>query len=97
MDGSLRTGSTILLVLKDGEGNLCFLVPPELSKLVTSRDYSYIQSLLRDFVARAKLDPASLFKQLSSLRVGPLVTQEVGSNIADHPILSSLCSRFMQL
>jgi hypothetical protein len=41
--------------------------------------------------------PAALFKQLSSLGVGPLVTQEVGSNISNHPLLLILCSRFVKL
>jgi hypothetical protein len=64
---------------------------------VTGKDFLYLDSLLKDFVERAKLDSPALFKQLSSLGVGPLVTQEVGSNISDHPILSELCSRFVQL
>ena len=41
--------------------------------------------LLGDFVVRAKEQPAALFKQLSSLSVGPLVTQETGERISDHP------------
>jgi hypothetical protein len=96
-DDSAQAGSIILIVLENGEGNLRFLIPPDLSKLVTGKDFLYLDSLLKDFVERAKLDSRALFKQLSSLGVGPLVTQEVGSNISDHPALLKLCSGFVQL
>jgi hypothetical protein len=84
-------------VLEDGEGSLRFLVHPKLRAIVSDNDLSYLESLLKDFLERAKLNPAALFKQLSSLGVGPLVTQEAGSNISDHPSLLNLCSRFVQL
>ncbi len=93
----LQAGPIILLVLKNREGKLRFLVHPELSKLVTGKDLFYVESLLRDFVERAKLDSEALFQQLSSLGVGPLVTQEVGSSIYDYPALLRLSSRFEQL
>jgi hypothetical protein len=57
----------------------------------------YIGSLLHDFLGRAKEQPAALFEQLSSLAVGPLVTQETGERISDHPVLFELSSRFVQL
>jgi hypothetical protein len=84
-------------VLENGEGNLRFLVHPELYTVVPDNDLPYIESLLKDFRERAKLHPADLFNQLSSLGVGPLVTQEVRSNISDHPPLLELCSRFIQI
>jgi predicted component of type VI protein secretion system len=74
-----------------------FLVHPELHTVVADNDLSYLESLLKDFLERAKLHPAALFKQLSSLEVGPLVTHEVGSNISNHPTLLNLCSRFAKL
>jgi hypothetical protein len=86
----------ILLVLEDGEGNLRFLVHPELHMVVMDNDLSYIESLLKDFMERAKENPAVLFKQLSSLGVGPLVTQEAGLKISDHPSLLNMCSHFVQ-
>jgi hypothetical protein len=95
--GSLQADPVILLVLEDEEGSLRFLVHPELHVVVTDNDLSYIESLLKDFLERAKENPAALFMQLSSLGVGPLVTQETGSNISDHPTLMNLCSRFVQL
>jgi hypothetical protein len=86
-----------LLALKDGEGRLCFLVHPELNTVVRDNDLSYLESLFKDFLERAKPDPAALFKQLSSLGVGPLVTQETGSNIYDHPHIMELYLRFVQI
>jgi hypothetical protein len=94
---SSRFRPVILLVLKDGEGNLQFLLHPELHSIVQEEDLEYIQSLLRDFLERAKREPAALFNQLSSLGVGSLVTQEVGSNLDDDSSLKELSSRFVAI
>jgi hypothetical protein len=56
-----------------------------------------MDSLLRDFLNRADEQPAALFKQLSSLGVGPLIASEVGKEISNHPRLMDLVSRFEQL
>jgi len=95
--GSLVTPSPILLVLRDEEGNLRFLVHTELPAIVQGEDWVYLQSLLRDFEERAKLDPASLFKQLSTLRVGPLVTRVVGADLNEYPEIQALSSAFVEL
>lgn len=87
----------ILFVLADGEGILRFFVHPDWRTVVHTKDLDYIQSLLLDFTERNELHPEALFTQLSSLGVGPLVTKEVGKSISDHPILSELCSGFLQL
>jgi hypothetical protein len=84
-------------VLEGEEDELRFLVHPDLRTVVAENDLPYLDSLLRDWVERTKLDPAALFKQLCSLGVGPLVTQEVGSSISDCPPLLYLCSHFVQL
>jgi hypothetical protein len=95
--GSTQAGSIILLVYEEGEGSLRFLIHPELRAVVRENDLPYIQSLLLDFQERAKLNPEALFKQLSSLGVGPLVTHEVGTSISEHPNLLEMCSNFMQI
>lgn len=95
--GSLQADSIILFVLEDGVGSLRFLVHPELHTVVRDNDLSYLESLFKDFLERAKLNPAALFTQLSSLGVGPLVTHEAGSNISDHPHILNMCSRFEQI
>jgi len=87
----------ILLVLRDEEGDLRFLVHPELRNIVQEEDSTYVESLLRDFQVRAQLHPDALFEQISSLSVGPLVTHEAGSDLSNHPQLGQLCSKFVQL
>ena len=85
-----------MLVFENREGSLRFLVHPELRAIVPDNDLAYIESLIIDLCERAMLNPAALFKQLSLLGVGPLVTHESGSNISDYPSLLNLCSRFLQ-
>jgi hypothetical protein len=87
----------VMLVLRDMEGNLHFLIHPEMATIVQEGDMAYIESLLIDFHERAKLHPAALFKQLSSLAVGPLITREVGSKLAEHPSLLEISRFFVQL
>jgi hypothetical protein len=84
-------------VLKDGAGRLHFLIDPGWRAIVQAKDVKYIESLFTDFLERAKERPTVLFEQLSTLAVGPLVTQETGEQIADHPALFDLSSRFVHL
>lgn len=84
-------------MLITGDSNLRFLVNPELRTIVQNDDLEHIQSLLKDFLERAKQEPAALFKQLSSLGIGSLVTQDVGSNLADDSSLQELSLRFVEL
>ena len=86
-----------LIVFKAASGSLHFLVDPGWRSVVCTQDLEYIGSLLHDFLERAKEQPAALFEQLSSLSVGPLVTQETGERISDHPALAELSSRFVPL
>jgi hypothetical protein len=87
----------IVIVLKDASGGLRFVVDPRWRTVICSEDVEYMESLLRDFLERAKEQPATLFKQLSSLDVGPIVTQETGEQISDYPALLELSSRFVQI
>jgi hypothetical protein len=73
---------------------LCFSVSPELGQIVRGEGLAYIESLLKDFVERAKTCPAELFQQLCSLAVGPLVTVEVGTRLSEYPRLKELSSQF---
>ena len=84
-------------MLKDASGDLRFLVDPGWRAVVQEEDREYLESLLGDLLERAKEQPETLFKQLSSLEVGPLVTEEAGEQISDHPRLLELSSRFVQL
>ncbi len=96
-EGIGGTTPIILIVLENANGDLRFLVDPDWRALVQAEDREYFESLLADFPERAKEQPATLFKQLTSLEVGPLVTQEAGEQISDHPPLLKLSARFVQL
>ena len=95
--GMPAVASVILLVFRDNDRKLRFLVHPELHTIVQSEDFAYLESLLRDFLERARQHPEDLFNQLCSLGVGPLVTQEVGANVSDYPALLELSLRFVEL
>jgi hypothetical protein len=83
-------------VLDDGRFGLRVLVHPHWRTIVQTEDIGYIESLLEDFLNRAKLHPDELIKQLSSLNIGPLVTCVAGSNVSDYPAILELCSQFMK-
>lgn len=84
-----------MLALLDQHGRLRILVDPELRMMVESDDWLHLDALLKDFRERARTDPAALFKQLSSLNVGPLVTEVVGMRISDHPTLATRTVRLV--
>ncbi len=92
------TTSAVALVLWSIESrNLRILIHPELRKVVQAEDLSYIESVFADFLERAKSEPESLLKQVSSLGIGPLVTRQVGPNIAECPLVMEQCSSFVEL
>jgi hypothetical protein len=68
-----------------------------MARIVQKEDLEYIRSLLDSCIERAKLHPAALFKQLSSIAVGPLVAGETGSTLAESPRLQKLSRTFVQL
>lgn len=80
----------IVIALMDEAGSLRFLVNPDIESIVLADDLTYIQSLLEDFIERAKYEPRDLFKQLCSLGVGPLVTKRVLTYYADYESMSEL-------
>jgi hypothetical protein len=87
----------LLFVIEDANEGLRFLVHPDWRRIIHSEDIDYIDSLMRDFLERAKVHPGALFKQLSSLGVGSLVTHATGKRVSDHPALSELCTSFVKL
>lgn len=56
-----------------------------------------MKALFQDILERSKLNPDALFKQLSSLAIGPLVIGEIGMNLADRPLLHELSTGFSEL
>jgi hypothetical protein len=57
--------------------------------IVHPADREYLQSLFEDFKERSAVDPLALFKQASSLGVGPLIARDVVSNIETVPDLAN--------
>ena len=87
----------MLIVLEDAKGDLRFLVDPDWRAVVQAEDVEYMESLFGDFLERAKEQPEALYRQLSALGVGPLMTEETGERISDHPALLKRSSRFVLL
>lgn len=94
---SLQVAQTIIVVLREEGGTLRFFVHSKLRRIVHGEDLAYLDFLLKDCLERAKLQPEALFKQLSSLGVGPLVTQETESKLSDHILIQELSSTFIEL
>jgi hypothetical protein len=93
----LQVAQTIIVVLREEGGTLRFFVHSKLRRIVHGEDLAYLDFLLKDCLERAKLQPEALFKQLSSLGVGPLVTQETESKLSDHILIQELSSTFIEL
>jgi len=80
--------SVVLLAIKDAKA-LNIYVHRAFADKTSGDDRSYVQELLPDLVRRSKCSPAAAFRQLASLSVGPLITEEVGLlNFSRHPVES---------
>jgi hypothetical protein len=94
---SSQIAPPIVVVLKEEGGTLRFFAHSKLRAFVHREDLAYLDSLLKDFLERAQLQPEALFKQLSSLGVGPLVTQEAESRLSNRLLIHELSSTFIEL
>lgn len=65
--------------------------------MVQDEDWAYLEAMLIDLPKRALLHPEALFKQLSSLEMGPLVTQAAGDDLDANPEFQELSSKFVPL
>ena len=83
-----------VLVMPEPE-ELILLVHPDWNQLVASEHKSYLQALFADLKERATIDPGAVFKQVSSLSVGPLITSATG--IMAGIELLKLRMKFLQL
>ena len=78
----------ILLAIKDAKA-LNFYIQRAFEQRTAGLDQNYIQQLLPDLVDRSRHSPEAAFRQLASLSVGPLITDEVGLlNFSKHPVES---------
>jgi len=85
------------LALETEAGKLCLLRDPKWRDIVSPADRDYIGELCEDLKERARVDSTNLFKQLTALAVGSLVTHEAGSDLNDHPELKELCRHLVEL
>lgn len=79
----------VLVAIQDDQEQLHLFAASNLETIVESADLGYVHSIFSDFRERAQIDPHSLFTQLSSLSLGPLVTETVGSDSSADAILQS--------
>ncbi len=75
----------IALVLFDDQREMQLYVLPQFKDFVADEDVAYIDALFLDFIKRASSDAASLFMQISSLSVGPLITEATGEELVRYP------------
>jgi len=81
LNGPSALEQVIILFLRNNIGALRVFAHRDWRTIVQPRDQEYIQDILGDFTERAESAPDALFKQVSSLSVGPLTTYAVGTGI----------------
>lgn len=71
-------GVVILLAVKE-DASLKLYTHRALLQQISEQDQEYIGELLEDLGRRVKVFPDQVFKQLSNLSVGPIITDSVSS------------------
>ncbi len=89
--------SVILITARPFEGGLLIRVHPNWRRTARFEDHAELQALFDDLRERANLDPDGLFKQLSTLNVGPLRTYGTGHTLAGNPELLQLFEQFQDI
>src|SRR6185312_14704173 len=87
----------LAFVTSSSDGEVALHIRPRWEEIVGSCDRSYLGVLFRDFKDRAKSDPELMFRLLSSLAVGPLVTYDAGTDLSEHPEYWTLWASFTKL
>jgi hypothetical protein len=89
----------VILFLGHPSGSLRVLCHRDWRNIVGVEDLEYVSDLMDDFRERARSTPDALFRQVSSLSVGPLVTYAVGSDYDLQPLipLLELCENMVEL
>jgi hypothetical protein len=83
-----------LVTLSAAEEAVLYL-RPDWRSVAEPRDHEYLESIFRDFENRLRTDPGVLFRQISKLSVGPIVTKVVGFVSIDDSSVESLLHQFM--
>lgn len=87
----------IIALVTSSNGEVAVSVHPEWKKIVQPADREYFEALYGDFRLRIRSDPDSLFRQLSDLSIGPLVTLEVGPDLAANPAYLRMAEWFQEI
>ena len=66
-------------------------------EFVREEDREYIESLIEDLPQRAQIDSEGLFRHLSSLHAGPLITAEERSMASKEDFRSYIPAKFTKL
>lgn len=86
--------ASILITYTEAEG-LHVFANPDLHNRVDGEDFDFLQALVTNWPAYARLDIAEFFRQIHTLGIGPLMLAEEGSNLLDYPSLVEFYSRFI--
>lgn len=76
---SVNDSNTLLLATLHDNSEMQILVNPDWRSFVQKQDSDYLEELFESFIKRVREDPLALFKQLTSLSVGPIVTKCAGT------------------
>lgn len=91
------SGELILSAFLDADAQIDYYVHPKWPRLIRARDEFYFVQLFRDLLLRSVQDSEGVFRQLSSLSVGPLVCRLSGSATAVQSALRAQCRDFIPL
>ncbi len=85
------------LDVEDDHFKLELFVDPGWPAFVSEDDRHYIEALFKDLAERAIQDAETLFEQLCSLEVGPLVARQVGRGTSETSSALSMIEQMVQL
>ncbi len=84
----------ILVTYTETEG-LRIFANPEMRDHVDGEDLEFLQTLLANWPAYARLDVTEFFRQIHTFGIGPLMLAEEGSDLLDNPSSVKFYSRFV--
>jgi 5'-deoxynucleotidase YfbR-like HD superfamily hydrolase len=94
---SVNDSHALLLATLHDNNEIHILVHPDCRTLVQGQDLDYLKELFASFIERANEDPLALFKQLSSLSVGCLVTKCTGTKVYSELLGAPQYRHFIEL
>ena len=93
----LSPESVLIILTEFRPGVWKLLVRPDWQTIVEGDDQRYVREMLEDMKSRLSGDPENLFKQLSSLSVGPLITDAVGQSVQKDSPLADMIGGFVEV